>query len=264
MGLTAVVRSCRPRAAQLVISLLIAGLGWLSGHALSLVDQDLRTMYAVYTLGATDLTYISADAMRYQNTIILVLETDSQKDFERITESLPAQRARIQHAVDRYAAAGLRISRSGCSEPEDIEAVRRSLDQYFSVASTTVQLLSQKWTAVSPTEREAIRRNAEEHASDNAGPKMIQVSLALDRLLDTVADVAKDIRDEGTKAIQHTSPLLVGGSFFIVFLNLFLTGQREGTSRQIDGPEEPEFNPRHIPIPLPLAGDTPRPALRPE
>ena len=42
---------------------------------------------------------------------------------------------------------------------------------------------------------------------------MIQVSLALDRLLDTVADVAKDMRDEGTKAIQRTSLLLVGGSF---------------------------------------------------
>jgi hypothetical protein len=105
VGLTAVVRSCRPRAAQLVISLLIAGLGWLSGQALSRVDQDLLTMYAEYTVGATDLAHISADAIRDQNTIIRALETDSQKDFERITESLPAQRARIQHAVDRYAAA---------------------------------------------------------------------------------------------------------------------------------------------------------------
>ena len=52
---------------------------------------------------------------------------------------------------------------------------------------------------------------------------MIQVSLALDRLLDTVADVAKDMRDEGTKAIQSTSIMLVGGSFFIALLNLFLT-----------------------------------------
>ena len=32
-------------------------------------------------------------------------------------------------------------------------------------------------TAVSPTERETIRRKAEEHASDHAGPKMIQTSL---------------------------------------------------------------------------------------
>ena len=93
---------------------------------------------------------------------------------------------------------------------------------------------------------------------------MIQGSLALDRLLDTVADVAKEIRDDGTKTIQRTSLLLVGGSFFIVFLNLFLTRQRGGTSRQADGHDEPEVNPRHIPIPLPLAGDTPRPALRPE
>lgn len=264
MGLTTFIRSFRPSASQLLISFLVAGLGWLSGQALSSVDQDLRIMYTEYTLGATDLAHISADIMRYRNTIIRALEADSQKDFERITESLPAQRARIQHAVDRYAAAGLRVSRSGRSEPEDIEAVRRSLDQYFSVASTTVQLLTQEWTAVSPAEREAIRRKAEEHASDNAGSKMIQVSLALDRLLDTVADVAKDMRDEGTKAIQRTSLLLVGGSFFIAFLNLFFTRQRGGTSQHSDGQDEREIDSGHSPIPRPLASDTPAAILRQE
>jgi len=216
----------RPTFAQLLISVLIAGLGWYSGQALSQIDQDLRIMYTEYTLGAADLAHISADVMRYRNTIIRALEADSRKEFERITESLPTQRARIQHAVDRYAAAGLRVSRSGRSEPEDIEAVRRSLDQYFSVASTTIQLLNQEWTATSPSEREALRRKAEEHASDNGGPKMIQVSLALDRLLETVADVAKDMRDEGTKTIRYSSTLLVGGSFFIAALNLLLTRRR--------------------------------------
>ncbi|HEU4684282.1 MAG TPA: MCP four helix bundle domain-containing protein [Nitrospira sp.] len=218
--------SFRPTPSQLLISLLIAGLGWISGQELSRVDQDLRIMYTEYTLGAADLAHISADIMRYRNTIIRALEADSRREFERITDSLPTQQARIQQAVDRYAAAGLRVSRSGRSEPEDIEAVRRSLDQYFSAASTTVQLLTQEWTAASPSERETLRRKAEEHASDNAGPKMIQVSLALDRLLDTVADVAKDMRDEGTKAIKDTSLLLVGGSFFIAFLNLLLSKRR--------------------------------------
>ncbi|HJT18992.1 MAG TPA: MCP four helix bundle domain-containing protein [Nitrospira sp.] len=228
--------SFRPSFSQWLISFLIAGLGWISGQELSRVDQDLRIMYTEYTLGATDLAHISADVMRYRNTIIRALEADSQKDFDRITDSLPAQRARIQQAVDRYAAAGLRVSQSGRSEPEDIEAVRRSLDQYFSVASTTVQLLTQEWTAASPAEREQLRRKAEEHASDNAGPKMIQVSLALDRLLDTVAEVSKDMRDEGTKAIQDASLLLVGGSFFIALLNLLLSKRRRdpeiGVSRQ--------------------------------
>jgi hypothetical protein len=41
-----------------------------------------------------------------------------------------------------------------------------------------------------------------ERTTDKAGPKMSQVSLALAaRLLETVADVAKDMRDEGTTAI---------------------------------------------------------------
>jgi hypothetical protein len=216
----------KPTFPQLLISVMIAGLGWYSGQALSQIDQDLRIMYTEYTLGAADLAHISADVMRYRNTIIRALQADDRKEFERITESLPTQRARIQHAVDRYASAGLRVSRSGRSEPEDIEAVRRSLDQYFSAASTTIQLLTQEWNMTSTSDRDALRRKAEEHASDNAGPKMIQVSLALDRLLDTVADVAKDMRDEGTKTIQYSSTLLVGGSFFIAALNLLMSRRK--------------------------------------
>jgi len=230
----------KPTFPQLLISIMIAGLGWYSGQALSQIDQDLRIMYTEYTLGAADLAHISADVMRYRNTIIRALEADDRKEFERITESLPTQRARIQHAVDRYAAAGLRVSRSGRSEPEDIEAVRRSLDQYFSAASTTVQLLTQEWTMTSLSDREALRRKAEEHASDNAGPKMIQVSLALDRLLDTVADVAKDMRDEGTKTIQYSSTMLVGGSFFIAALNLLMSRRKKTEhtdARATSGPE---------------------------
>lgn len=239
MGLLDRLPIPKPTGSQLLISVLIAGIGWYSGQTLSQVDQDLRIMYTEYTLGATDLAHISADTMRYRNTIIRALEADSQKDFERITESLPVQRAKIQHAIDRYAAAGLRVSRSGRSEPEDIESVRRSLDQYFSAASTTVQLLTQEWTANSQAEREALRRKAEEHASDNAGPKMIQVSLALDHLLDTVADVAKDMRDEGTKTIQASSMTLVGGSFFIALLNLFLGQRRRPVDDEIRAGAEP-------------------------
>lgn len=254
------LRSIRPSGSQLLISLLIAGLGWISAQALSRVDQDLRIMYTEYTLGAADLAHISADTMRYRNTIIRALEAHSKKDYERITESLPALRAKIQLAVDRYAAAGLRVSRSGRSEPEDIEAVRRSLDQYFSVASTTIQLLNQEWTAPSPAERDRLRRKAEEHAADNAGPKMIQVSLALDRLLDTVADVAKDMRDEGTKAIQRTSLLLVGGSFVIALLNLILTRSRKPHSDDTEPSSISASPPHNSTLPLHTTTDQRNPA----
>ncbi len=262
MNAAARLKFARPGLVQIIISLMIAGLGWLSGQALSQVDQDLRIMYTEYTLGAADLAHISADVMRYRNTIIRALEANSRREYERIIESLPAQRARIQHAVDRYAAAGLRVSRSGRSEPEDIEAVRQSLDQYFSVASTTIQLLNQEWSATTPAETARLRRKAEEHAADNGGPKMIQVSLALDRLLETVADVAKDMRDEGTRTIRNTSALLVGGSFFIAFLNLFFSGKRLSKRDETVAGPSTHAAPRAEPAVLPLADETPNPALR--
>ncbi len=215
-----------PTTNQLIISILIAALGWVSGQALSRIDQDLRIMYAEYTLGAADLAHISADVIRYRNTIIRSLEAENQTVFERITASLPSQRARIQHAVDRYASASLRVSRSGRSEEKDIQAVRESLDQYFHVAGKTIDLLSQEWRAGSAAEATDLRRKAEIHAADNGGPKVMQVSLALDRLLETVAEVAKDMRDEGTKTIVTTGYWIVGGSFFIALLNLFLGRSR--------------------------------------
>jgi len=91
----------RPSLSQILISVLIIGLGFVGNRALSQVDQDLRIMYTEYTLAATDLAHISADIIRYRTTVIRALEAPSKKEFERITGSLPDQRARIQHAIDR-------------------------------------------------------------------------------------------------------------------------------------------------------------------
>lgn len=222
----------RPNLFQFVISLLIVGLGFLGARALSQIDADLRIMYTEYTLAATDLAHISADIIRYRTIIIRSVEAPTKKDFERITSSLPDQRARIQHAIDRYAAASLRVSRSGRSEPEDLRAVRESLDAYFSAASRTISLMVQAWGARSLQEATELRTKAEVHAADNSGPKLIQVSLALDRLLETVAEVAKDMRDEGTKTIRNTSSTLVIGSIVLALLNLFV--KRPSVPREDD------------------------------
>lgn len=223
-------RFARPGLGQMAISLLIATLGWTGAQALSQIDQDLRIMYTEYTLGAADIAHVSADVIRFRTTVIRAVEAQTKKDFERITASLPELRARIQHAIDRYAGASLRVSRSGRSEPQDIQAVRESLDAYFSAASKTINLLTQEWAARTPQEAQQLRTQAEVHAADNAGPKLIQVSVALDRLLETLADVAKDMRDEGTKAIRQTSALLVIGSLVLAFLNLLVRRRTPGTA----------------------------------
>lgn len=255
----------RPTWSQVLISLLIAGLGWLGAHALSRVDQDLRIMYTEYTLAATDLAHISADVIRFRTTVIRSLEASSKKDFDRITASLPDQRARIQHAVDRYASASLRVSRSGRSEPEDIKAVQESLDAYFAAASRTMLLMSQVWNAPSPHEAADLRTKAELQAADNAGPKLVQVSLALDRLLETVADVAKDMRDEGTRTIRQTSTSLIVGSVLIAFLNLLFPRRPGSADRSEETPPAPALptEPREAP-PFDIPVESADPLLRRE
>lgn len=238
----------RPSWKQVVVSILIVGLGLTAARALSQVNQDITVMYAEYTLGATELAHIMADVMRFRTTIIRALEAQTKQEFERITASLPEQRAHIQHALDRYAAASLRVSRSGRSEEQDLRAVKNSLDAYFQAASQTMTLLTQMWIAPTPEEAAALRHQAEVHAADNAGPKLIQVSLALDRLLETIAEVAKDMRDEGTQTLRETSSALVFGSLLIAFLNLF------SGSRPQPGPAA------HVPAPG--NGEVRAPALR--
>jgi hypothetical protein len=169
--------------------------------------------------------------MRYRTTVVRALEADNKKEFDRITGGLPELRAQIQHAIDRYAAASLRVSRSGRSEPEDLQAVRLSLDDYFHTAGKTTDLLLLEWTAPTPAQAQAFRREAEVHAAENGGPKVVQVSIALDRLLETVADVARDMRDQGTRTIRITSSLLFFGSTFLAFLNL-LVAMRSAAARK--------------------------------
>ena len=229
-------------AMQIAVSVLVLTLGLASAKALSQVDEDLRIMYMEYTLAAAEISHISGDIIRFRNTILQALEAPTRQRFEELTQNLPVHRARIQHAIDRYAAASLRISRSGRSEPEDVKAVRDSLEAYFAAASKTINMLTQLWIAKSPAEAARLRSQAEVHAADNAGPKLIQVSLALDRLLDTVADVAKDMRDEGTITIRKTSLALTIGSLILALLNLFVrapagSAATESAARGIGGQE---------------------------
>jgi hypothetical protein len=225
-----------------LISLLVVGLGWLSAHAMNQVDRDLRVLYTEYTLTATDLAHISADVMRYRATIIRALEAPTQGDFERITASLPHQRARIEQAVEQYAITSLRLVRDGGVETNVLQEVRDSLAAYFLAASRTEALLTQVWLARTPEEAAAFRHQAELHAADNAGPKLVRVSLALDQLLASVAEVAKDMRNEGSTAIRLISLTLIAGSLLLAWLNLF--SQESAGSRNVAGPLTPESETR--------------------
>lgn len=210
----------RPTALQFLISVLIAALGVLSSKALAIVDQDLRSMYTEYTLAAANLAHTSSDLLRYRITITRAIEARTQKEFERIVISLPNQQSHVLQAVDRYAEAARRVIQHGTRADQDLEGFRRSLDTYFSAAERTLILLRRLWETTNPTEVSALRHGAELHAAENAGPKLVEASDALERLLFGVADLGREMREQGSAAIRATSLALVLGSLLIAALNI--------------------------------------------
>jgi hypothetical protein len=209
----------KPTVIQTLVSCLIAGLGLFASQTLGRVDQDLRSMYTEYTVAATDLAHMSSDLLRYRVTIIRAIEAPTQKEFERITATLPDQRARIYLTLNRFAAASRQVSLSHKYD-RNLDAFRGKLDAYFSSAEQTRRLLIQLWTVPLVTAISELRDQTEIHAAEHAGPKLVEASDALDRLLISVAEVGKDIRDEGAGMIRTTSLILVLGSLVIAAANL--------------------------------------------
>jgi hypothetical protein len=127
--------------------------------------------------------------------------------------------------VDRYEAAGVHVSHRSTDEAQAVRELRDSLKAYFEAASRTIYLLGQIWKTRSPAQAAEFRHQAELHAADNAGAKLVQVSLAMDRLQEHVAVIAKDMRDGGAATIRLTSLALTLGSFLLAFLSLLLSIQ---------------------------------------
>jgi hypothetical protein len=211
--------SNRPRWSQIAVSLLVVTLGLAGAHTLNRIDQDLRIMYTEYTLAATDLAHVLADIMRYRNVIIRAMETPTKREFDRITAALPQLRIRIEGIIERFAAASMKL-RDRHNEPPELQAARDSLDDYFAASEQTLALLNRIWAARSPAEAADLRSKAERNVAEHAGTKLVQVTLAIDALLDSVAKVGRELREEGSGLIRGTSMALLVGSFILACANL--------------------------------------------
>lgn len=210
---------------SLVISLLILLAGLWGGYSLSQVDQELRVIYAEYTLSTTDLGHINAKLIRYRTTVLRAIEADSQIDFEGIVAALPERRAHIEQSIERFIKAANRTAskRNGTAEElQELQAVKARLADYMATSDQTIGLLQQRWKTTSPAEAKRLRDAAEGNAVESAGAKFIAVTLELDHLLEVVARIAGEVRDEADRQLRTMSAVVVGISTLLAGLVLFL------------------------------------------
>ena len=189
----------RIRWISVLISLLIVASGLLGARTLTQVDQDLRVIYAEYTLAATDLGHVNGELIRYRTSIIRAIEADTKEDFRRIAGSLPQKRARIDKVIERFVKASndAPVRRSmDARELTELKAVQDKLEAYITSSHHTIQLMEQRWQTASRVEAQRLRDEAELNAAKDAGSKFINVTLELDRLLEVVAGIAGEVRKE--------------------------------------------------------------------
>lgn len=214
---------------SLLISVLIAGCGWLGANWLSHVDHDLRIIYSENTLAATDLGHIYADLIRYRTTILRAIEAHSERDFTRIRSALPVIRARIEAAVDRYirasnkTTAGKKIDARELKELKDVQA---KLETYLTTSDHTVELAEKMWKTSSMLERRQVRHEAELYAAKVAGVIFIEATTALDHLLTVVGQIAGEVKNDADVTLRFMTVVIMVTSLTLAAFVLLVPQRR--------------------------------------
>ncbi|WP_269457663.1 MCP four helix bundle domain-containing protein [Nitrospira japonica] len=214
-----------------LFSIVIIGCGWIGSQTLSHVDQDLRTIYAEYTMAAADLGHVNGELIRYRTTVLRAIEAETKADFVRIAASLPNVHSRIDKAIQRFVDATNDASpgkNMDARELEELKNVQQRLTAYIDSSHYTIELLKNRWEAKSANEASRLRKAAEEHAAKDAGRKLIGVTLELDRLLEVVAEIAGEVRKEADVSLRIATMEFMVTSVLLAALVLILPVRRSG------------------------------------
>ena len=213
------------------MSLLLVACGWLGSQTLVRVDQDLRVIYAEYTLTATDLGHLNGELIRYRTSVIRAIETDTKEEFHRIIASLPEKRHHIEQAIDHFVAAtndasfGRRLDQREFSE---LEIVKDRISSYMASSRNALQMMENRWKADSADKARRFRNGAREYLADEAGSEYMNVTVELDKLLNVVAGVAGDVKKQADATLRIVTAVVV-----LVSLSLGLLVLIVGSGRRI-------------------------------
>ena len=202
----------RIRRTSIIVSLLLAAFGWLGSETLVRVDQDLRVIYTEYTLTATELGHLSGELIRYRTSVIRAIETDDEKEFQRIVASLPEKRAHIEEAIDHFIVATNDTSfvrRLDERELSELEIVKERISSYMASSRKALQIMGKRWNAASADEEKRLQDASRDYLADEAGSKYMNVTVELDKLLEVVAGVAGDVKKEADATLRIVTAIVI-------------------------------------------------------
>ena len=132
---------------RIVISTLIGAAGIWGAYTLTTVDQELRVLYAEYTLATTNLGHINAQLIRYRTSVLRAIAADTREEYQRIVEVLPLKRNRIEQPLEQFIKATQATSSKHSEvieELAELRSVKARVAEYMATSDQTIQFLNRR------------------------------------------------------------------------------------------------------------------------
>ncbi|MEO5954591.1 MAG: methyl-accepting chemotaxis protein [Nitrospiraceae bacterium] len=197
-------------------------LGWTAGQGLMSVRESLRIVYEDYTVAGTDLASVAGNLNRTRTNDFLALDAPTKEEFEKVVKRDAEITNSVKKPLEAYAATVLRVSKTGRDEAKDLQKFRDAYAVYVTASDLVNETLKQSWNAQAKAEMEALRAKARTISIQSSGPKMEATIIALNELIATVKEVAKDMNDEGRAAAANALFTLALGTAIAIGVGLFL------------------------------------------
>jgi len=204
------------------MGVILCVLGGVAAQGLLAIRENLRVVYEDYTVAAVDLAHASTDLMRYRNNVIQAAAAPDQETFVKLNNQQPDLKEKTLKSLEAYAATVLRVSKTGRDEAKDLQSLREAITKYYPAAEMSMSLAGDIWKAQSKQDADAMREKSKANATQNAGPKLIATINALDQLLGTVSEVAKDMNDAGRATAANALFTLALGTAAAIAMGLLL------------------------------------------
>ena len=184
--------------------------------------ENLRIVYEDYTIAGTNLAHVANNLTRHRNAMRNARLYAERGEFERFTDKADKLKADIQQPLSTYASTVLRVSRAGRNETHDLQEFRQWLDQYFSAAEQLLVFERERPDVVEKADQAAARTKTQAALNKQLDQKLDAALEALDELLVTVADVGKDMNEEGNSVGARAVWTIIGSIVAVLGLGLLL------------------------------------------
>jgi methyl-accepting chemotaxis protein len=200
--------------------ILVVGLLIIMG-VLSLRD-NLRIVYEDYTIAGTNLAHASNNLTRHRYAVRLAMSASNQASVNQRSEAASKLKEEILKPVNVYAATTLRTSRNGRNESRDLQEFRQKVEEYFAVSEQVLAFAQERIGRGEKAELAGEHAKTSDTLIMQVDQKLEGALTALDELLLTVADVGKDMNEEGSATGEKAIWTLIASIAAVIVLGMLL------------------------------------------